>query len=80
MSDERNIDLDIVKRHCADLGEHFDSVQIFATRLKDEGDKGTVHVQYGSGNWFARYGHIRHWLITEDEDARISVRKEKEED
>ncbi len=61
MSEER--DLKIVQSHCAQLAEHFDNVQIFVTKM---GEDGTVNCHYGSGNWFARYGQIKYWVKKEE--------------
>jgi len=61
----RETELAIVKSHANQLAEHFESVQIFVTR--HIGDvQGTVRINYGSGNAFARYGQVRQWLIQED--------------
>ena len=61
----RETELAIVKSHANQLAEHFESVQIFVTRhIGDE--QGTVRINYGSGNAFARYGQVRQWLIQED--------------
>lgn len=79
MSDESDIELQRVKDACEVLAEHFDSVHIFTTRLKDDeapGDRGTVHITWGSGNWFTRYGQIKSWLIKQDEQSRKEVRDE----
>lgn len=80
-SEEKQADADvaIVKRHVAELGEHFDSVQIFVTRFEAGVEQHTVSVQLGSGNWFARMGHIRDWLVKEDEATRLKVRKDESE-
>lgn len=69
-----NEDVDMVKRVAAQLGEHYDSVQIFATR-SESGQGGTVHAEYGVGNWYARFGQVREWLSTQEEVAKESVRK-----
>ncbi len=47
------------------LIEHFDSVQIFATR-HDGSEDGTVSVVNGQGNYFTRYGQIKHWVRKEE--------------
>ncbi len=73
---EKQEDLDLVKLVCEKLGEHFDTVQVFATRF--DGEIGTVNVQWGAGNWFARRGQISDWLIKEDESYKQSVRKEED--
>lgn len=66
------IDLDAVRAAAKELMRQFDSVQIFATR--HEGASGTVNVQYGAGNWFARYGQVKRWFdiesgAPEDQDS-----------
>lgn len=51
------------------LGEHFDSIQIFATRVNDNSEGGgTVHISKGIGNWFARYGHAKMWCNRSEGD------------
>jgi hypothetical protein len=73
-------ELQRVKDACQLLSEHFDSVHIFTTRLKDEddaGDRGTININYGYGNWFARYGQIHTWVVKQDEQSRKEVRDEQ---
>lgn len=75
-------DLDIVKKFATLLAEHFDTVQVFVTKEVDEQDKveggpGTVNIQFGLGNWFARYGQARTWLVKQDEYTMIKARKEE---
>jgi hypothetical protein len=60
-TEEQKRDLALLKTHTAALSEHFDSVQIFVTRRNPEGT-GTVNARWGSGDWFARYGHVKWWL------------------
>jgi hypothetical protein len=70
-------ELALVKQHISQLMEHFDSVQIFATRFDGEDDGNTRSVQAGDGNYYARYGHVVSWLkdqenaspLGEEEDA-----------
>lgn len=58
---QEEIDMKLLENHANQLMEHFDTVQIFATRnCPSEG--GTVDCQMGKGNWFARYGQIGLWL------------------
>ena len=59
---ERDEKLALVRRHIAQLAEHFDTVQIFCT--KSEG-KNTVQWKDGVGNWYARYGQVSAWLAEE---------------
>lgn len=58
------------------LSEHFDSVSIFVTRYDGGDDNGTVYLYKGFGNYFSRYGQIRHWLVAEDEGTRQKVRED----
>lgn len=61
---EKRAAFDRVKNAAENLGEHFDSVQIFVTRHAPE-DEGTHRIAYGTGNWFARVGQVFTWLQTE---------------
>lgn len=54
---ERLVD-DIAHRIC----EHFDCVQILASRLKPDGS--TEIFRRGAGNWFARKGMMHDYLET----------------
>ncbi|MEO7520226.1 MAG: hypothetical protein ABIW79_00280 [Gemmatimonas sp.] len=55
------------------LAEHFSTVQIFATAY----DGGyTMKCHAGTGNHWARVGQVRHWLMQEDESAKVEVRKD----
>jgi hypothetical protein len=58
-------DVNCLKAAIRSLRERFDTVQIFATREKG---KSTVNVNWGEGNWFARYGHVKLWCIREEHD------------
>jgi hypothetical protein len=62
-------DMQIIMNHCAQLSEHFETVQIFVTKLCKKED-GTINAQYGEGNWFARYGQIRQWVIKEEKSFK----------
>lgn len=67
LTEENQRDLKTCNDACLRLIENFDAVQIFATR--HEGDKGTIRVEVGRGNWFARLGHISAWLDSQDMEA-----------
>lgn len=66
-------DMEILGEFKAKLLEHFDTVQIFVTREKGE-DSSTVNAHCGGGNWFARYGQVRNWMVQADEETREKVR------
>lgn len=67
-----------LREACECLGEHFDTVQIFATRYETH-DIGTVNVNFGTGNWFARLGQISTWLTKEAESSKEDIRRESRE-
>jgi hypothetical protein len=82
---QKELDLAEVKRHARALMEHFDNIQIFVNRHDPKGDDegGTLNIQWGLGNWFARYGQIREWLVIEENrmippDSRDDEREEWE--
>ena len=61
------------------LGEHFDTVQIFVTRHEPTTEDGTIAFRSGAGNWYARYGQIREWLIMADQQAKNQQNRKDEE-
>lgn len=73
----QDADVALLKDAAEKLSEHFDSVMIFATRYESNLDGGTINVHWGEGNWFARYGQIMTWLVKQDEQTRIDVRKDE---
>lgn len=76
MSDSTDPDLVMLDRILAQLSEHFDSVQIFATR--HNGDH-TLSAQRGTGNWYSRYGAVREWVAQQDARAWAKVDREERE-
>lgn len=58
------------------LSEHFDAVQIFATITDPDGTR--TH-EVGSGNWYARYGHVKEWVVKQEAVARFRILKDLEE-
>lgn len=73
--DNEDADLEMLRKHAGMLSEHFETVQIFATKLVPDG--GTITVSQGSGNWYARYGQIKEWCVKQDETTRKNVRGEE---
>ncbi len=67
-------DIERLKKAVADLGEHFESVQIFASRHDPE--DGTTSVNWGGGNWHARRGQVAEWMRREDERTKREVQEE----
>jgi hypothetical protein len=70
---EEIADIAKVDAALAVLAEHFDTVQVFATRHEAGQEDGTISVQKGLGNWFARYGQVQEWLVTNDERSRLKA-------
>lgn len=66
---------DLLYEEAQKMGEHFDSIQMIAT-LKDEDGNTQIHA-CGAGNFYARAGSAREWLIREEERCRIKVRTEE---
>lgn len=69
----------MIKKHVDALAEHFEAVQIFASHhiidAEDPHDGETLRIDYGTGNYLARYGQVREWIIGEDEINRSAARK-----
>jgi len=65
---ERDLMLGKIQTVCAELKQSFDTVQVFCTHLED--GQATGNYNYGTGNWFARYGQVVRWLVIEDADVQ----------
>lgn len=65
----------LLEKHAAELSEHFDSVQIFATRLEP---KSTRYWSHGEGNYFTRYGQVLDWMRRQDEQRKQEMRNDGE--
>ena len=77
MSEEpEDPDMKIVEDHCSKLAEHFDSDQVFVTRHEAGEKDGTININWGNGNWFARYGQVLEWCVRRNEDTRCERRNE----
>lgn len=69
----------LVEKAAMSIGEHVDTIQIFVTR-QAEGSEATKRFSYGSGNFYARLGHVHEWLVIQEEHARAYARREDEEE
>ncbi len=78
LDQQRREDMERVIRHVDQLCEHFDTVHIFATRHMPAEHDGTIIINQGSGNWSARYGQVREWIIMEEERMRVPGRPSRE--
>lgn len=76
----READWELVGKALDMLSEHFDSVQIFTTRCESGMLDGTIRVEKGSGNWFARYGQVKSWMKRMDEQERMDAHPDGESD
>ncbi len=72
-------DMQLLDKAIESLGEHFETVQIFCTRNSDD-NNGTINAARGTGNWLARFGQVRLWIVGEEERTRSQMRKENEAD
>lgn len=73
--DPKDVDVERLRDACDRLAAHFETVQIFATRANKGGEDGsTLMFNQGSGNYFARYGQVKDWIIREEEVSRSQVR------
>lgn len=64
---EKEAKSDIVQRAVNDLIEHFDSVQIFTTHTEEGVTRG---IKKGGGDFYARIGMAREFLIVDNERTR----------
>lgn len=74
-----NPDIERVTQALNSLGEHFDTVHIFATRHEPAEADGTINVNNGVGNWFARYGQVKEWIVREERRSQITTEKSENE-
>lgn len=51
------------------------SVQIFVS-IHDSESGVTRHLSHGAGNWFAREGQVREWVLQNEERSRSEVQDE----
>ena len=66
------IDMAYVNKAIELLISHYDSVQIFCTKVSEDGQN-TTHVHRGKGDWYARYGLVKAWVKTEENDFTFEM-------
>jgi hypothetical protein len=75
--------LRLAKDAAAKIRELACSVQIFIT-MHDSGDGSTKHMTHGLGNWYAREGQVREWVIENEERIKalsaMQARRDAEAD
>lgn len=64
MEKEEEALIESVNNALSKIMEHADSVQVFVTKLKDDGS-GTFFMSKGAGNYFSRYGQVDSWVRRE---------------
>lgn len=79
-SNQQADDLTLIQKHVDQLGEHFDTVQVFCTRHMPAELDGTAIANRGTGNWHARFGQVREWVIYEEEWIREYARRKSQDD
>ena len=57
----------LLEKVAANLGKHFDCVQIVASRLDPDGTRSFMR---GVGNWFARRGLCQHFIERDQADTQ----------
>lgn len=65
-------ELKIVEDCVARLREHFETVEIFVTTIRE---KRTRSLNSGAGNYYARIGQIKEWIIRDEEFVRNDARQ-----
>lgn len=60
----------IVQKHCTQLREHFEAVQILVSHETDEGQTGSIYT--GAGNWYARVGMCRDMLNRDQSETLVN--------
>lgn len=61
------------------LLEHFENVHVFANRYDANDDGNTLSIDRGQGNYHARYGLVKHWLISQEEHVRLEARDDHDD-
>ena len=77
MAKEEDKDLKLIDQALQLLGEHFDSVQILATRHESATHDGTINIAKGVGNWFARYGQCVDFVHKQDAYQVKNINEER---
>ena len=71
---------EMIKQHAQQLGEHFETVQILATRPDSiDGECFTQRWDVGVGNHYARFGQATLWLEEQAEFIRARAHQRIEE-
>jgi hypothetical protein len=69
---------EILQRHVSNMSEHFDAIQVLVTWF--EGDGVTRALSKGSGNYYARVGMAKEFVVREDAAQLCKLLGEKDDD
>lgn len=61
------------------VGEHVESVQVFVSYQSESGETTRSYTK-GMGNLHARHGHVREWMLIQEEYAREWARNHAEDE
>jgi 5'(3')-deoxyribonucleotidase len=75
VTDDYDRSVEMIDKHVRELGEHFDSVQIMITTKHNDS---TRCFQRGCGDWYARFGNAKAWVVREEEILRIETKEDRE--
>jgi phosphoserine phosphatase len=70
---------EVVGRMVKRLRQHCDAVQVLAVKYDADEDQ-TYTVSDGAGNWQARYGAMREWLVRTEARSRHRATRDDESD
>lgn len=78
---KREPDFEALKKAVATLSEYFDSVQVFVSRIDGDADGGKLKtINWGSGNYYTRFGQVSVWLTEQKEHQRLEVQADSSEE
>jgi len=87
MTSQQKTELENLDKHIVEIQKTWPNIQIFVNRetgaeeMSIGMDMGnTVWISRGVGNWFARKGQVRDWLVGENESERMAQRNHEPED
>lgn len=70
----------LIENQCRFLMDSFDSVQIFCTKYEGNDNGNTRHFISGFGNYCARYGQVKEWILEQEGQAMEHGAKREHED
>ena len=69
-------DEELVAKAVSDLGEHFDAVLVLVSRHEPTVENGTVTVEDGCGDFNAKFGLARSYVVYAEEQVRYKARRD----